>query len=58
MDLQENVYTQVEKTDYPKPGTDTPRALVKKTLVKKPSPSNGAENASAEFVDFKKKREP
>ena len=37
---------------------NTPRALVKKTLVKKTSPSNGAENASAEFVDFKKTRVP
>ena len=27
-------------------------------LVKKMSPSNGAENASAEFVDFKKTRVP
>ena len=36
----------------------TPKTLVKKVLVKKVSPSNGAENASAEFVDFKKVRVP
>ena len=36
----------------------TPNPLVKNTLVKKTSPSNGAGNASAEFIDFKKTRVP